>query len=195
MSQSSKGLESKSSELIDLSIRAGALKFGDFTLASGVKSSYYFDGRRLSLDPEGAQLLGNMFLDIVVPLGVLSIGGPTVGADPIVAAVALISHQRGTPVSGFIVRAQQKQYGTQQNVEGPLKPGSTVAIVDDVCTTGGSIFRAIDAAEAMGCKVAVVLAVLDRAQGGAETLRAKGYEFQPLLMADSTGTIVPAFNV
>ena len=194
MSQTRKSPENKNTELIDLSVRVGALKFGEFTLASGAKSTYYFDGRRLSLDPEGAHILGNIFLDIIVPLGVLSIGGPTVGADPIVAAVALLSHQRGTPVSGFIVRAQQKKYGTQQNVEGPLKPESTVAIVDDVCTTGGSIFRAIDAAEAIGCQVAVVLAVLDRAEGGADALRAKGYKFQPLLVADSNGTIVPAIN-
>ena len=156
----------KTTELIDLSVKVGALQFGEFTLASGAKSSYYFDGRRLSLDPKGAHLLGTIFLDILVPLGVQSIGGPTVGADPIVAAVALMSHQRGTPVSGFIVRSQQKQYGTQQNVEGPISPDSTVAIVDDVCTTGGSIFKAIDAAEALGCKVAVVLAVLGRTQGG-----------------------------
>ena len=195
MSQTKDVSGKKTKELLDLSVKVGALKFGEFTLASGAKSSYYFDGRRLSLDPQGAHLLGAIFLDILVPLGVQSIGGPTVGADPIVASVALMSHQRGTPVSGFIVRSQQKKYGTQQNVEGPLTPDSTVAIVDDVCTTGGSIFRAIDAAETLGCKVAVVLAVLDRAQGGAETLRAKGYKFQPLLVADSTGTIVPATDI
>lgn len=192
MSENRKDCDNKREVVLDKSLEVEALKFGDFTLASGAKSSYYFDGRRLSLDPHGAHLLGNIFLDILIPLGVQAIGGPTVGADPIVAAVALSSYQRGTPVSGFIVRSQQKRYGTQQKVEGPLKPDSIVAIVDDVCTTGGSIFKAIDAVEAMGCKVAIVLAVLDRARGGAAALREKGYTFDALLAANEEGIITAA---
>ena len=178
--------------LLKLAEERGAIRYGDFTLSSGRKSSYYFDGRLLSLDPEGAHLLGNALLPIVSDAGVAAIGGPTLGADPIVAAVAMASWQQGTPLPAFIVRKEAKEHGTAQLIEGPLPPaGASVAIVDDACTTGGSLFHAIAAAEAAGCKVGLVMAVLDRNEGGSDTIRQRGYPFVSLLAAGADGSIRP----
>jgi orotate phosphoribosyltransferase len=175
--------------LLDLALEKGALKYGDFTLSSGKKSSYYFDGRLLSLDPEGAHLIGEALLPLVKQSGAQAIGGPTLGADPIVAAVALTSHLAGNGVPGFIVRKEAKAHGTGQGIEGPLAPGSKVAIVDDTCTTGGSLFQAIEAAEAVGCTVVKVIALLDRREGGTEALASRGYDFTALLAANPQGEI------
>lgn len=178
--------------LLALALEKNALKFGQFVLSSGAVSSYYFDGRLLSLDPEGAHLIGRALLPLVRAAGARAIGGPTLGADPIVAAVALTSHlDGGGPVTGFIVRKEAKGHGLGQLVEGPLHPGTPVAIVDDTCSTGGSLFHAVHAAEEADCRVVLVLAILDRHQGGSEELRARGYRFQALLEADAEGRVRP----
>jgi orotate phosphoribosyltransferase len=183
--------------LLALALERGALKYGDFTLSSGKKSSYYFDGRLLSLDPEGAHLIAQALLPLLHQAGAQAVGGLTLGADPIVAAVALASYtptSRGgrRSIPGFIVRKEAKGHGTRQGIEGPLAPGSKVAIVDDVCTTGGSLFQAIGAAEAAGCTVVKVLAVLDRMEGGSQELRRRGYDFSALLAATPQGQIAVA---
>ena len=177
-------------KLLQLAIKRGALKYGEFALSSGQKSRYYFDGRLLSLDPEGAYLIGQALLPILKEAGVQAIGGPTLGADPIVAAVALSSHLDGDSISAFIVRKEAKAHGTTQQVEGPLRPGSRVAIVDDVCTTGTSLFVAIEAAVAMGCTVAKVIVILDRMQGGSQELKRRGYDFLSLLEATPEGEVM-----
>jgi len=117
------------------------------------------------------------------------VGGPTLGADPIVAAVALASYREGRQLSGFIVRKEAKAHGTAQAIEGPLAAGSRVAIVDDTCTTGGSLLHAIAAAEAAGCTVVKVVALLDRREGGGEELRRRGYDFVALMAASPDGRI------
>ena len=179
--------------LLELALERGAIRYGDFTLSSGRKSSYYFDGRVLSLDPEGAYLLGHALLPLLTEAGVEAVGGPTLGADPIVAAVATASWQQGTPMSAFIVRKEAKGYGMGQMIEGPLPPaGASVAIVDDACTTGGSLFHAIDAAEEAGYRVGLVLATLDRNEGGSDAIRERGYRFASLLTAGEDGRIRPA---
>jgi orotate phosphoribosyltransferase len=180
---------SEAQELLELAIEVGAIKYGEFTLSSGQKSSYYFDGRLLSLHPAGAYLIGRLLLPIVRKAGARAIGGPTLGADPIVAAVALTSHLQKTPAYAFIVRKEAKGHGTGQLIEGPLVKGTPVAIVDDVCTTGGSLFHAIAAAEAHGCQVVQVIAVLDRHQGGGDELRKRGYAFTALLEATPEGRV------
>ena len=177
--------------LLERALEKEALKYGQFILSSGQRSRYYFDGRLLSLDPEGAYLIGKALLPIVRSLDVDAIGGPTLGADPIVSAVALTSHVEGTPIPAFIVRGDPKSHGTQQQIEGPLVPGSRVVIVDDVCSTGGSLFHAIEAAEEARCKVVKVLALLDRRQGGSDEVRIRGYDFQCLLVADPQGQVRP----
>ena len=184
---------SPSERLLALALERGAIRYGDFTLSSGRKSAYYFDGRLLSLDPEGAWLLGNALLPLLAEAGAAAIGGPTLGADPIVAATVMASWQAGRPLPGFIVRKEAKEHGTGQLIEGPLPPaGSVVAIVDDTCTTGGSLFHAISAAEGAGCKVGLVMVVLDRNEGGSAALRERGYPFVALLQAGPDGRIAPA---
>ena len=175
--------------LLALALERGAIKYGDFTLSSGKKSSYYFDGRLLSLDPEGAHLIAQALLPILQQAGAQAVGGTTLGADPIVTAVALASYLAGDPMPAFIVRKESKGHGTKQNIEGPLLPGSKVAIVDDVCTTGGSLFHAIQAAEEAGCTVVKVVSLLDRNEGGSEEMRKRGYDFSALLAATPEGKI------
>ena len=176
-------------KLLDVALAGGALTYGDYTLTSGKSSKYYFDGRLLSLDPEGARLIAEALLPVLRGAEVEAVGGLTLGADPIVSAMALASGLAGKGISGFIVRKETKAHGTGQSIEGPLRAGSRVAIVDDVCTTGGSLFQAIEAAEAAGCSVVKVVAVLDRREGGSEELRRRGYDFQALLEANLEGTI------
>ncbi len=176
-------------QLLQLAIERGALKYGEYTLSSGRISRYYFDGRLLSLDPQGAYLIGKALLPILKEVGADAIGGLTLGADPIVTAVALSSHLDGDSIPGFIVRKEAKAHGTTQQVEGPLRPGSRVAIVDDVCTTGTSLFTAIEAAEAMGCTIAKVIVILDRMQGGSRALKRRGYDFAAFLEATPEGEV------
>ena len=166
-----------------------AVLHGDFTLASGAKSSYYIDGRRVTHDAEGITLIGELVEELLHEAGVEAIGGPAAGANPIITAAQMVAHQRKRPLEGFFVRAEQKEYGTGQRIEGnlPATPGARVAIVDDTLTTGGSIERAIEAVGAQGCKVAKVVVLVDRSAsggGGAEKLRARGYDVVALLKAD-----------
>ena len=179
--------------LLQLALEKGALRYGDFTLTSGRKSGYYFDGRLLSLEPEGAYLIGQALLPLLRDAGAAAIGGPTLGADPIVTAVALTSRWDGDDdIPAFIVRKEAKAHGAGQAIEGPLPAGGPVAIVDDTCTTGGSLFHAIAAAEAAGCRVVKTLAILDRREGGSAELRRRGYDFTALLTANEQGEITVA---
>ena len=175
--------------ILELSLELGALTYGDYVLSSGNHSSYYFDGRLLSLDAEGSALLGAEFLTMAQGCGAAAIGGLTLGADPIVASVAVESYHAGTPVRAFIVRKEAKEHGMGRLIEGPLTPGASVVIVDDACSTGGSLFQAIAAAEADGCKVAHVTAVIDRHEGGSDELRRRGYAFSALLESGDDGKV------
>ena len=172
--------------------RLGALQFGDFTLTSGAKGTYYFDGRLLTLDPEGATLVARAFLPMLIDCGAEAIGGPTLGADPIVATVAMASHLQGHSIPGLIIRMKVKEHGTGRLIEGPLVKGSKVAVVDDACTRGGSLLHAIDAVEGAGCSVVKVLCILDRLEGGSAEIRRRGYDFASLLQPDGTGGIAPS---
>jgi orotate phosphoribosyltransferase len=175
--------------LLEVALERGALKYGKFTLSSGKESTYYFDGRLLSLDPEGAKLISEAMLPILLQAGAEAVGGLTLGADPIVSSIALASHLQGEHIPGFIVRKEAKTHGTGQGIEGPLPPKSRVAIIDDVCTTAGSLFQAIAAVEAAGCTVVKVAAILDRKEGGSEELARRGYDFVALMSASPDGRI------
>lgn len=181
----------RAERILELATKLGALIFGEFTLSSGQKSGYYFDGRLLSLDPDGLQEVAEAMLPKILGAGAAAIGGPTLGADPIVGGIVLLSRQRGKGISGFLVRGQTKQHGTARLIEGPLKKGSSVAVVDDTVSTGGNLIKAIEAAEAVGCRVVKVLAILDRHQGGSDELRRRGYDFEALLEATPDGRIKP----
>ena len=170
-----------------------ALMFGDFTLASGKKSSYYFDGRLLTLSPLGSWVVAEALLPEVRAAGAMAVGGPTLGADPMVAALTMLSvRDGGDPIPAFVVRKGEKDHGTGKLIEGPLAEGVKVAIVDDACSTGSSLFHAIDAAEAAGHEVVLVACILDRHQGGSEELIRRGYRFHAILEADADGNIRPA---
>ena len=123
--------------LIEL-FRQHALKFGDFTLASGQKSSYYLDGRLITLHAEGLRLIAEGILERLEGIEFAAVGGMSIGADPIVGGVLTVAAERRRPLVGFLVRKQAKEHGTKRAVEGSGRAGSTVVIVEDVITTGGS---------------------------------------------------------
>lgn len=153
-------------------------------LSSGKSSDYYVDAKRVLLDPEGAYLNAKLMLKLVEP-DVHIAAGMTLGADPIVSALALLSHIEGRSISGLIVRKEPKKHGTKSYIEGPkIKEGSTVVVVDDVVTTGGSILRSIERLELEGYKVVKALAVLDRMEGGQEAIKSKGYTLDTLFTKD-----------
>ncbi len=170
-------------------LKREALRTGKFTLASGRSSHYYIDGRKVTLSAEGASLIGRGMLDLLAPYpDVTSLGGLTMGADPIVGATLAMATAHGQErLKGFLVRKEAKAHGTASLIEGPLEAGSTVAIVNDVATTGGSSLRAIEAVESLGCKVAVVAVILDRLEGAAEAFAARGYAFRTLLTIRDLG--------
>jgi len=176
-------------KILQIAHEVGAIKYGNFTLASGTSSSYYFDGRLISLHPEGAYLIGRAIMDTLTGSDVKSIGGPATAAIPLVTATAIVSHLDGKPIEAFFVRSQAKDHGTNQSIEGSIIPGSSVAIVDDVCTSGNSIFTTIEAVEKIECKVESVIVLLDRDQGGATKITDMGYKFVALLKADASGKI------
>jgi len=160
----------------------GAFREGKVILASGKESDRYFEGEKVALSPEGAYLIGKaIFEDILRDTDVDYIGGLATGAYPIATAVSLISYMQGKPIPSFVVREELKTHGTMRKIEGHLKEGSKVAIVDDVITTGGSIDKAIEAVEQAGCKVVKVIVLVDRKEGGSDKLRQRGYDFRAIL--------------
>ena len=176
--------------VLEIATKIGALSFGEFTLTSGKKSPYYFDGRLLSLNPAGAYHVAKAFLAEIITSKADAAAGPAVAAVPIVSALALLSHQAGQPVPALIVRDVAKQHGTGKKIEGNVVPGMSVVVVDDTCTTGGSLIRTIRAVEEAGCNVTKVMCILDRNEGGSEEIARQGYDFFTLLEAGPTGEIV-----
>src|SRR5262245_51312162 len=170
------------SRLADV-LRERSILRGRFTLASGRESTWYLDCRKTTLDPEGATLVGRCILDRIDREGIqpAAVGGLTLGADPIAAAVAVVSWQAGRPIPAFIVRKSAKDHGTGRRIEGWLPEGKPVLIVEDVVTSGGSSLEAIAAVEQAGATVAGIVAIVDREEGGAEALR--NYPFFPLFRA------------
>jgi orotate phosphoribosyltransferase len=161
-------------------LRRESLMFGDFTLASGRKSRFYFDSKKTTLLAEGAYLAAAEMLRAIRERGIEAdaIGGMTLGADPIVCPTAALSAVEGPPLRAFIVRKETKEHGTAKRIEGNLSPGSRVIVVDDVVTTGGSTLSAIEAVESAGHQVVAVLCLVDREEGGAECLAR--WPFHPL---------------
>ena len=172
-------------------IRQQALKFGDFTLASGKKASFYLDCRQVTLDSQGAKLIGAAMLDLIAANLPAAVGGMSLGADPIVGAIITTAGAHGLPLKGFMVRKEAKSHGTQKFVEGPVESGQRVVIVEDVVTTGGSSLLAIERAEAVGLKVEKVLAIIDRLEGGRQAFESRGYALETLFTVKDFG-ITPA---
>jgi orotate phosphoribosyltransferase len=168
-------------------VRDKALKFGDFTLASGKKAKYYLDCRQITLDSQGARLIGEGMLDLLANDMPDLVGGMAIGADPITAAILTLAGVRGLPLRGVMVRKEPKQHGTGKLVEGPFREGESIAIVEDVVTTGGSSLLAIERCEEAGLKVQRVLAIIDRLEGGREAFAERGYELTTLFKIEDFG--------
>lgn len=166
-----------------------AVQFGDFTLASGKKSTYYVNSKKVLFHAEAITLLGELLYDATKDLTFQAIGGLEVGAIPMAAAALTAFHRAGRPLEGFFVRKKAKEHGSKDRLEGQVNAGDAVVVIDDVLTTGGSVVQAIEAVEAVGAKVVRVVCICDRLQGAAEAL-AK-YDFRPLFTIRDFG-IVPS---
>lgn len=160
-------------------IAGSAVFHGEFTLTSGRTASYYVDLRRVSLDHRVAPLIGQVMLDLIgdVP-DVSAVGGLTMGADPIAAAMLHQGAARDVPVDAFVVRKQPKDHGRGRQVEGPDLAGKRVIVVEDTSTTGGSPLAAIAALLQVGAIIAGVAVVVDRDTGARQAIEAAGYEYR-----------------
>lgn len=171
----------KREELLQL-LAEHSVKRGSFILASGQTSQIYVDARLTTMTPQGLTIIGALALEEIdqARWKVDSVGGLTLGADPIAYAIAYASAGSPHPVRAFTVRKEEKTHGTRNLIEGPFSPGDRVVVVDDVITTGNSTIRAIDAVVLSGGVVLGVLTVLDREEGGREAIQNRGYETRAL---------------
>src|SRR5437763_97329 len=154
-------------QLLDM-IAVQSFRLGSFKLSSGLQSDYYIDCRTTTLHALGAELTGRVFLELIQnqQWQPEAIGGMTLGADPIVSAVAALSAQAKTPIHGFLVRKAEKAHGMGQRIEGFQEKGARVVIVDDVCTTGSSTIQAIEAAREFGFNITGVACLVERLEAG-----------------------------
>lgn len=142
-----------------------------FKLVSGRTSRFYVNCKPTTLDPRGMYLCGHLILEALAGAGVVGVGGLTFGADPLAIATAFASELRDQPIRAFSIRKTQKDHGIVRWIEGDMAPGESVAIIDDVATTGGSTIKAVERARAEGLKVARAVVLVDRQEGGLENIR------------------------
>lgn len=163
-----------------------SFRTGEFVLASGARSDFYIDCRTTTMHAEGQVLLGKVGLAAIRETGLEpdAVGGLTMGADPVAYAIAAESWRAGDPIHAFSVRKRPKRHGRGRFVEGCFEPGARVVIVEDVITTGGSALQALEAVRSEGGQALGVLAVVDRQEGGVETIRGAGLEVLVLYTAD-----------
>ena len=153
---------------------------GDFTLSSGAKSSYYINCKQVTLRAEGALALGRLLFGLL-PKDVSAVAGLTLGADPMVSAVSVVSAYENNPIPALIIRKKPKGHGTKAYIEGPsLDKGAKVVVLEDVVTTGGSALTAVERLQDAGYEVTQILSLVDREQGGGELYQSKGIEFAAL---------------
>ena len=155
------------------------LQQGEFRLASGQASNYFFDMKKTAFDPEGAALLADLLFERIRDEDVDCVGGLETGAIPIVAALCRRSWPE-KPVRGFFVRKEGKGHGTDTMVEGHLDRGARVILIEDVTTTGGSVMQAVKAARARGCAIVKIVAIVDREEGAAQNFASEGLRFEAL---------------
>lgn len=162
---------------------------GEFTLASGRRSTYYIDARRTTMSGDGLAVIGALGLERLAARGwsPRAVGGLTLGADPVAYAIAVAAKQRGQRLDAFTVRKDAKAHGTGRRIEGCFEPGDPVVVVEDVITTGGSAREAIAAVEGAGGRVLGVLAVVDRGEGGSLALAQAGYPVDAMVTAADLG--------
>jgi orotate phosphoribosyltransferase len=160
-------------ELLRL-LKKDAFRRGAVTLSSGKKSSFYIDGRRVSLNAKGAYLIAELILDLLKGRKLEAIGGPTLGADPIAGAIAAVSYIKNKPLKTFIIRKTPKAHGRRRQIEGPdLRPGSRLILIDDVATSGKSFLESIDILRSEGFKIDTAICIVDRHNGAKEALARK----------------------
>jgi orotate phosphoribosyltransferase len=165
--------------LLDLIIQDAYVQ-GDFVLASGAKSSYYINCKPVTLKAEGALALGRLLFQLL-PQDTVAVAGLTLGADPMVSSVSVVSAYEGKPISALIIRKTPKGHGTKAYIEGPsLASGAKIVVLEDVVTTGESALTAVERLENAGYKVSQIMSLVDREQGGRELYQSKGIKFQAL---------------
>ena len=167
-------------------IKERSFQSGDtIKLASGRSSNFYFNMKPTMLHAEGAYLIGKLIIDELAGRNVDFAGGLEMGAVPIAASVAAVSHAQGTPIQAFFVRKQAKEHGTQSLVEGLSKDETmadkNVVVLEDVTTTGGSALKAADNLKREGANIVCVITIVDRQEGAGEAFKNAGYDFRPLL--------------
>jgi len=168
-------------------LKEKSLEVRPVTLSSGKTSDYYMDCKRVTLSAEGAYLTGKLMLEMIRPQ-VSAVAGLTLGADPIVSAVSVLSHLQKRGLAGLIVRKEPKKHGTMSYVEGPaLAKGAMVAVVEDVVTSGASLLRAVDRISAAGYRPVQALTILDRQEGGKEAIEERGFMLQALFTRQDLG--------
>jgi orotate phosphoribosyltransferase len=169
-------------------IKDEAVFHGDFTLTSGKKATYYIDLRKVSLDGRVAPLIGEVMADLIADIpDVDAVGGLTMGADPIAAAVLHRGHAIGRRYDAFVVRKEPKDHGRGKQVEGPDLAGKRVVVLEDTSTTGGSPLKAIEALRKVGAEIAAVAVVVDRATGAKEIIEAAGYPYYAAISLQDLG--------
>jgi orotate phosphoribosyltransferase len=165
-----------------------AVSFGKFTLASGKESTFYINSKKAIFHSEAVWLLGEVLWEMTKDLDIAAAGGLEVGAIPMAATLAQRYHQGGRTLEGFFVRKQPKSHGSQERVEGVLKSGMRVAVLDDVLTTGRSVLQAIAEVEKVGAQVAAVVCIVDRLEGAREAIAPK-YEYRPIFTIRDFGIV------
>ncbi len=183
---------------VDLLEDVGALLWGNYKLASGRWSKYYFDSKKLTLHPEGARLVASQLVEKLRREGIKYIGGTAYGAIPIVSSIALYSEMtEGPSIQAFYHRKEAKEHGTEADAEGQIPPkGTRVAILEDVVTTGDSLLKAISLAEGLGLQVTDAIVLVDRNERGRESIEDAGYKFWSLFTMNFDGdeTVNVLFN-
>lgn len=169
-------------------IREKAYEKKKVVLSSGRESDFYVDCRQVTLNSEGAYLVGSTIYHLLNSKGdkVDAVGGLTLGADPIVTAVAVLSHIRGNAIQSFIIRKEAKKHGMGAWIEGTknLTEGMKVAILEDVVTTGGSTLKAINGAKSIGLDIRRVICLVDRNEGGADAIRDAGFDLESIFLRE-----------
>lgn len=178
-------------------VQVHCIRFGDFNLASGGKSNYYYNGKFATLHPPTASLIGEILVDLIIDSGAEAVGGPAVGAIPIACAVgeASLSRERVLPV--FFVRMEQKEHGARDRVAESLTedgrdligPGQRIALVEDAITTGRSVTIALDVVENLKAKVTLIAVLVERHEGGGDSLRSRGYDVVSVFRTDEEGRL------
>jgi orotate phosphoribosyltransferase len=165
--------------LLDL-LKKYAYQEGDFVLSSGMSSSYYINCKQVTLRAEGALVIGRLLFSLL-PEDTEAVAGLTLGADPIVSAVSVVSAYQNQSIPALIVRKEPKGHGTKAYIEGPtLRDGAKVVVLEDVVTTGRSAMQAVERLQTAGYQVEQIIALIDREQGGAELYRSQGLQFKAL---------------